>query len=631
MGPIVEPEGYPRAEEALRLLASAAGAARLYPPTSPIPAETVARFTARANDLTSAGPLRIVVDPHGFRIGETQLALGNAQTLTLAESLHGHQVGQLVIAPGLTEPETRAFVAIVNAEPSQVRAFGGPRAALMKAGVAHVAVIEVSLRASDESGLLGLDLMTAPLDDIAEQVLAAAEGWGDGDGHDVMAEAIDRLEAATRELAIERVSQALMRLDEASRVKVLACSLQAHASGARMEGMLAVIASMKPAALARLLMLVAAQADTDPRRIEAALPLPADKLRLLDQLLAPATAPQEDTPTAQIASEMAAQMAVEEDTTDLDRQLAVASPRLSSGRALATAVAISRIHAEADSARAIGDSLAQAARDGAFPIVREAIRRLDELGEQHSMADAVEAARAKLLDPAVLGDICAAVADDADAAMAGEILSAAGPAGAEALLKAYIRGNEELRSLLRPTLRAMGDSVIGVARTMLRTDDPATAVSVLRTLAALGDRRAVPILSQGLTSLSESVRFAAITALADTNAPEAATALIKALNHPEPETQRFAVREIGRVKAAPAVHQLTRALEDLNMMRSHELKKEIIRALENIGTPEAERALRRTADRKIVIGRKARQLRSQARSAVANIQHVSEAEGADTP
>ena len=98
----------------------------------------------------------------------------------------------------------------------------------MASGVSHIAVIEVSLRASDETGLLGVDLMTAPLDDIAAEVVAAAERWqkSDGPGHDEMAEAIDRLEAATRELAVERVAEALMRLDETSRMKVLAFSLQ---------------------------------------------------------------------------------------------------------------------------------------------------------------------------------------------------------------------------------------------------------------------------------------------------------------------------------------------------------------------------------------------------------------------
>jgi hypothetical protein len=92
------------------------------------------------------------------------------------------------------------------------------------------------------------------------------------------------------------------------------------------------------------------------------------------------------------------------------------------------------------------------------------------------------------------------------------------------------------------------------------------------------------------------------------------------------------VREIGRVKAAPAIHQLTRALEDLNVQRTYETKKEIVRALEQIGTPEAERALRRTADRTFVWGRKTRELRALARSAVQNIRSSNaNREGVDTP
>ena len=617
----VETDGFPRAEEALRLLSTAAGAARLYPPASPLPAEAVARFTARANDMVgSAGPMRIIVDPHEFRIGESEIGAGNSQTVTLAEALHALQVGQLIIAPGLTESETTAFIAIVNADPASVRALGGPRNALIASGVAHIAVIEVSLRASDETGLLGVDLMTAPLDDIASEVVAAAERWQQttGVGSDEMASAIDRLEAATRQLAIERVASALMRLDETSRMKVLAFSLKADANGARADGMLSIVATMKPAALARLLMLVAAQAPADPRRVAAALPLPAETARLMEHMLAPTRAGADDAATT-TADELAEEMAEPRNTRDLERQVAVASPKLSAGRALATAVAVSRTHPDAEAARAIGDSLAQAARDGAFPAVRGALRRLDELGHEHALTDAVAVAKSALVDPAVLADVCSAVATDADAAIAGEILSAAGPAGAEALLNAYLRAPDTQRSLLKPVLRSMSDAVLGVARSRLRSDDAETAVAILHTLSALGDRRAVPIISQGLGHLDESVRFAAITALADTNATEAAAALIKALGHAEPETQRFAVREIGRVKAAPAVHQLTRALEDLNMLRSHELKKEIIRSLEQIGTPEAEHALSRTADRKLVWGRKSRELRSQAREALASI------------
>jgi len=633
-----EAEGYPRPEEVLRLLAAAAGAARLYPPASALPAEAVERFVSRINDATfsAQGPLRYIVDPHEFRSGDTRIASGNSQVVALAESLHALQVGQLLIAPGLSAAEATAFVSVTNSDPGAIRAQGGLRSALAAIGVAHIAVIEVSLRASDEEGLLGLDLMVAPLDTIAEEVTKAAERWAhsEGPGVDEVAGAIDGLEAATRQIAVERVASALMRLDEATRLRVLAFSLKADANGRRMDGMLNVIANMKPAALARLLTLVAAQAGTEPSRIAGALPLPPETARLLAIMLAPTPDAPEIPGDADAvhAAEMAREMAVADDRGEIDRQIAIASPLLASGRALATAVAVSRNHPDVDAVASIGDSLPLAARDGAFTTVREALRRLDELTRQPELTEAAGTARSTLTDPAVLAEICSAVQTDSDAAIVGEILHSAGPVGAEALLETYIRAPEPLRSLLRPVLRGMSESVLGVARARLRTDDPKSAMVILETMSALGDRRAVPVITQALGHLDEQVRFTAITALADTPGSEASNALIKALGHSEPETQRFAVREIGRVKAASAIHQLTRALEDLNVQRTYETKKEIVHALEQIGTPEAERALRRTAGRTFVWGRKTRELRALARKATENIQRSNaNREGVDTP
>jgi hypothetical protein len=449
-----------------------------------------------------------------------------------------------------------------------------------------------------------------------------------------MARAIGQLEAATRDIAVERVASALMRLDEKTRLQVLAYSLKSDSNGQRMGGMLNVVAHLKPAALARILTLVATQAQTDPNRIAAALPLPAQTAERLRPLLAPSLDGDAESADAPSASALAQQMAAPEDSGDIQRQIAVASPQLSAGRALSAAVAVSRSHPDVESVRAIGDTLPQAARDGAFPTVREALRRLDELEGQPELTIEIGQALATLSDSAVLAEVCSAVNNDADAAIAGEILHAAGPSGAEALLEAYIRGREAQRSLLRPALRAMSEPILGVARSRLRHEDPERAIAILATLPILGDRRAVPVMTEALAHLDEAVRFAAITALADTPSPEAANALVKALGHPEPETQRFAVREIGRVRAAPAVHQLTRALEDINVLRTYETKKAVIRSLEQIGTPEAERALKRTADRTFVMSRKSRELRSLARQALTSIrqsQTEKPTEGANQP
>lgn len=628
-------EGFPRAEEALRLLAAAVGAARLYPPASALPKEASAKFTERANDISASGPLRYIIDPHRVRVGDVEIAAGQSQVVSLAESLHAMQVGQLVIAPGVTIPETEAFVSIANSDSGTVRAAGGPRNMLVSTGVSHIAVIEVSLRASEESGLLGVDLTTAPLDEIAEQVAAAvdrrAEEAASGTAADEMASAIDRLEDATRELAMERVAAALMRLDEKTRMRVLAVSLHSDMSGKRMEGMLAVIARMKPAALARLLGLVATQADTDPRRISSAMKLPPETAKALQLLLTPTPdiAPDFGVPDSVAATRLAEAMATEEDTSELERQVAVAAPQLASGRALATATAVSRTRADADTVRAIGDVLPEAARDGAFSTVREALRRLDEIAQDPGMADVVASARGTLSDPAILRDVCRAPETDADAAIAGEIIQAAGPAGAEALLDTYIRVAEPQRSLLRPVLRGSSELVLGVARQRLRTAEPQVAVAILRALPVLGDRRCVAVVAEVLdNSLDEHVRFAAATSLANMPVPEAAQALVKAIGQGEIETRRHVVRELGRVRAAQAVPALVRTFDDVGVLaRSYEMRKDIIGALVSIGTPEADKALRRFATRP-GIGRKSRELKRLATEAV---EELSRNRGVDAP
>lgn len=619
----MEAEGFPRAEEALRLLATAVSAARLYPPASAMPVEAAERFTARANELTASGPLRFSIDPRGVRVGDISVASGQGPVTALAETLYAMQVGQLVIVPGVTLHETQAFVELANADSSKVRQNGGARAALGKAGVQHIAVIEVTLRASDESGLLGLDLATAPLDEIAAEVQAAVERRGaqakEGTAEDEVAAAIGRLEDATREIAMERVAAAMLKLDEKTRMRVLALSLRADAAGTRMEGMLDVIARMKPAALARLLKLVAVQAQTDPRRIAAAITLPPETAKALALMLTPApdVSPDFGVPDSVAAQQLATIMAREEDTTEIERQVAIASPAIASSRALATATAVSRSKADAETVAAIGDVLPQAARDGAFPTVREALRRLDELSADHQLTQAVASARSTLSDPAVLRDVCRVPQTDADAAIAGEILHAAGPSGAEALLDCYVRMAEPQRSLLRPVLRGMSEFVLGAARARLRTAEPHMATGIVRMLPALGDRRAVAVIAETLdSSLDESVRFAAASALAGLPVPEAQAALIRAIYHREPETQRHVVRELGRIRCTPAVPALARAFDDVGVLtRSYELRKDIITALTNIGTPDAQKHLRRFAVRP-GIGRKSRELKTLANRAV---------------
>ncbi len=636
----MENEGQPRAEELLRLLASSANTSRLYPASSSLPGEAIDKFVNRSNEVTAAlGSLRFVIEPHGFTAGDDALATGQNQVTWLAETLHAMQVGQLVLAPGITCGEAQAFVHVINSDPVSVRQ-RGVRTLLAGAGVTRIAVIEVSLRTSDEAGILGLDLANVPLEDIGREALAAAETWArtadEGAGHDDVHAAIGRLEEATRDIAAARVAEALLQLDEATRLNVLTLSLKADSSGRRMRGMFDVVARMRPTALARLLALVAARADVEPLRLMGVLELPAEVLGQLSILLAPSPRSEAEcgVPEDPCVYDMAREVAEEESPGELQRQVALASPTLASGRALQTTVAISRSAPTPEAVRAIGEALAPAARDGAFEAAREALRRLDELAAIPALALEIEQARVRLQDPGVLTDVCRAPMTNADAAMAGEIIKVAGVAGAEALLSFFLEANEVQRSLFGPVIRSIGEPLLTAAGRLIRTEDSPAVIEIVRMLPIVGDRRAIPVITQALENLDAEVRRAAVTALADMPGGEGRSSLASAVSHWDPETRRFVIREIGRAKAIEAVPALIRILEDINFLeRNHELKKEVIKSLESLGSTDAQRVLRRWANRRFVFGRKNKELRFLAQRALAHMPggDRDEDKGVDTP
>ncbi|MBI5230836.1 MAG: HEAT repeat domain-containing protein, partial [Coriobacteriales bacterium] len=499
---------------------------------------------------------------------------------------------------------------------------------LVAAGCQHIAAIEISLRPTDEATLGELDVTTIPLDEIAESLPAAAERWVStaegGTGLDEVTESVSRLEHAAQDVAWQRLSQAIMRLDEETRMRVLASALRADGTGRRMDGMLSVFAKMRPASLARLLKLTAERSATDPERIASVMALPPETVDALALLLAPSPTAHDSMVDTDPPADIAAEVSERDDPEALRQMCEEAARALASGRALATAVAVSRTHQDTDSVRAIGDALPAAACDGAFENVREALRRLDELADRPFLADAVDSVRAELQRPDVLRSVCAAPKTDADAAIAGEILLSAGTAGAEALLDTFLRAKQPTRSLLRPTLRAMSESIVGIASRRLRGSDVDSAVAIVRILPHLGDSRVVPTMQQALEHLDVKVRRAAITALADTQGDDARGALVKAVNHWDPTTQRFAVREIGRVRAVEAIPTMVRTLDDINPFeRSHELKKEIIVALEATRSPEALPVLRRVAGRRLAVGRKNKELRLLAQRATESLERRS--------
>lgn len=618
------------AESLLRLLAGAAAATRLYPLTSPLRVQAIARVTEACNALTAThGVVQYRVDRARFIVGDTAIGTGMAQVMALAETLHALQVGQLIVAPGVTEREVGHFLDIIGTEARVVRASGGARQALLAAGVRTIAVVEVSLRASTEAGILGLDLTGAPLDDIAQELTRAAATWqqdalAGSASTDVVAEAVGRMETAAQDLALRRCAEAMLYLDEATRTDLLDNALTTDADGKHMTGVLEIIAHMQPASLARLLRLTAAMKGQQPESLLSGLDLPIEMLAELAVLLKPASRGEIErgiTPEAeaeQISREVAA--SDEEDLAHIGALVSASTPRSAAARGLATVVRIARDRPSEEAVRAVTEALEPAVRCGAFDEVTEAAELLSSLADDPALAPSVQAARSMLGSPDILRQCVDRLAEDPSLTGARTLLEAAGAAGAEALVTGYLGADTPARERLVPLVLSMADSVAPVVSRTLRTGDPALASAAIEMLGATGARRLLPTIAAALEHLDSRVRHAAILAIGAHSAPESSKILQKTLAHWDPETRRLAAREIGRAGLADAAPALLRVIAEVNLFeRNYELKKEVLKSLEALDSPEAIPVLTRLARRSLVIGKKNRELRYLARRVLATL------------
>ena len=617
-----------RAEETLRLLAGASNAVRLYPESSPLREAAIQRFTEASASLASQGALQFVVDRKRFVIEGTPIGQAYPQVAALAEALHSLQVGQLIIAPGITAHEVKEFLQVLGQEARAVRSAGGARDALVRAGVSNIALVEVSLRASNEAGIMGVDLTVAPVDEIANELPGLAHQWltsiKDGVGNDDMSSAIDRLETAARDLAAKRVGEALLRLDESTRVNIITAAMQADPSGQRMDGMLKVIGRMSPAALARLLKLAATRSGQTPDALADMIEIPPEVARELQALLTPPAQSDEQrgVPADPRIEEMAEDMseAQEQDSTRIELLVTSARHTSPAGRALATTMDIARMRPSEGSVKALGEALAPAVRASAYREVDTALDLLRDMASDSELAPVVTQVRSRLADPQLLADVCGVLVDCPDEEGAIAVLSATGAAGAEALMSNYVDATEAGRVALQPVVAQMAGSISPIASRIVRTGDPQAAAAVVRLLLSLRDKRVLPTVAQALEHLDANVRAAAVSAIAELPSPESTKLLQKALTHWDPETRRRAAHEIGRLGIRDAIPALLKTLDEVRVIeRNHELKKEVLKSLEILRPAEAVPVLSRMAGRRLLIGKQNRELRYLARRVLASI------------
>ncbi|MDI6900559.1 MAG: HEAT repeat domain-containing protein [Anaerosomatales bacterium] len=139
-------------ETVVRALTTAGKTLRLYPPSSPIPRQSVeAAESALAEYLSGEPVLPLTVARDGFTFaGEPIAAAGGSE---FAGMLQAHGVAEVDFLPGCGADDLVGFLTLVLEEPATVRERGGLGTALESAGIETLRVSDVSLTVVDVDAL----------------------------------------------------------------------------------------------------------------------------------------------------------------------------------------------------------------------------------------------------------------------------------------------------------------------------------------------------------------------------------------------------------------------------------------------------------------------------------------------
>lgn len=143
-----------RLETVVRTLATAGKSLRLYPPTSPIPRQSVEAVQAALVELFRDGQpvLSLTVGRDSFSIGGEPVCQKVLGVDDLVEALRGHGVAELDIMPGCTGDELLSFLHTIARDPHEIRAEGGIASALVAAGAECIRVTDVQLTVVEQIG-----------------------------------------------------------------------------------------------------------------------------------------------------------------------------------------------------------------------------------------------------------------------------------------------------------------------------------------------------------------------------------------------------------------------------------------------------------------------------------------------
>ncbi|TLM77435.1 MAG: hypothetical protein FDZ70_05585 [Actinobacteria bacterium] len=624
-------------EAIVRGLSAAAKSLRLYPPTSPIPKQSVdAAAEALVAFLGGRPVLSLAVGRDGLTYTDEPIASGTPGVGDLAGDLRAHGVAEVDFLPGCSPDDLMRFLTLAMGDAAATRTEGGFAAQLVSLGVESIRASDVHLTVVEEDLLtpdtdidaffrdLGMDpaKLTAWLTAMSKKDSSALE---DGLAELGRAAGDDGLVDLARNLAAAFAAQDAGGKDalfavamDAGDPREIVARAFAFVSPDQMAGGLTgglYGRNMLSLSNAMTKLPIAEQLDSIMAEVRAMLPdmgRSGKESEFLEHMMTVRAKTEPEVPIA-VADQTYATVAKLTEVTEEERTRASgeASSAKASARAVETMLALLDQQTDYGLYCHSIESLA-----GMVPVLveeRDLAMALHVLGELHSremraqqpwpdldrkLRDAISSATGRRTMAAVLK---ALAEDPSRIALAREIVKQAGEGSDVALA-------EEALALKAEGLSAAEDLVGRRIVDLLAAAAPNAQwfqlAPIVARLAREPDARAVGAIHALMNRADEQSRREVASGLAMTGGFNAARELGTLSKDASAEVAVIAVRALGKMDGEPAARVLSERLGELDIDgKDFALAREVIGALARVSDPSAEAALKSLAARKALIKR----------------------------
>lgn len=656
----------------VRRLNAAVKSRRLYAPGHAIRAQTVSAFMATVSGFNERfGSFVLETHRDGLML-EGRPFEGGESVDALAVMLYSIGIWQLVLLPGLTEPEASQLFDIVSMERDDILREGGFVELLAKRAVEHIRVFELrpgeeeltitldvyhdmlegTLSPQDRAVLLGI-LQAGPQQ--AGRLLAVIiertrQAFPNAQGPDLgmriydALTAVDRLivdapPSETREL-LQHLATAVVELDDGERTTLHATVIQRAAEDMSARALLAAMTSEQ---IARMVIPCLEAGDQPPQITQLAQGLALDPQKARDTmaLISQRTGRSFDLPpTIEELGPPAWVRNIPQDLVDYavtDAEVAIADAEI---QARLTElhfddIAVTREHALAllhlclieddlreveenltALARSIEQLLTQSAHDVVLTILQAMLKHAATPGPK---AEPMHGALRRLLIT-ISGMLTAK--EVWQWARDHPLLSAIrqlGPTATTDLAQALRSERDpERQQVMTAILVKLGDEVIEPLRLYLSDENADLVRPLVRVLASMRSAPALGALQTLARHPNVNVRLETVQALLAAQTPEAEAAVLAFLKDPDPEIRERCVRAVRPEAARKVAGDLTAMLVARDMARHTGLRILIIEMLAGAGAHEALPVLRQLAS-PFKIRRRDREVARHAREAVATL------------